>query len=194
MENSLSPNFVQIHYQSPFAPHVMTIPTVPLTTEPPYATVPSFQLRGLELPVDVNTAILALIAVLKTQWLPTTRFVNYTLFSQPGVGDVPVPVWSAPIGVNGTNAGAGVNKATQRTWTWRADDFTLFRQVHLDVPMTGEFDKITDLSGDATAVAINDYVTALATWIASRGGGRPNTFLSITETLNEKLRRSYRMT
>jgi len=41
---------------------------------------------------------------------------------------------------------------------------------------------------------IRDYVTADATWIASRGGGRPNTFLQVSITLNEKLRRAYNMT
>jgi hypothetical protein len=194
MENSLSPAFVKINYTSVYAPHSMIVPSVPLI-----GTIGGdtwlFDLRGAEIDVEAGGAIEDFVNVLKTQFPTSTIFNDYTLYSQPGVGDTPVPVLSNALGIAGTDAASGgTHKATQRTLTWRATDFTLFKQVWLDVNTFGEFDKVTDISGSPGLVAIDDYVTAPETWIASRGGGRPNTFLALTETLNEKLRRSYRMT
>lgn len=193
MENSLSPAFVKINYQSIYAPHSMTIPSVPLIAAvgeaPPY-----FDLRGLEIDVNADTAIRDFVNVIKTQFPVSTNFVDYVLYSQPGVGDTPLPVWSASLNIAGAGVDGDTHKATQRTFSWRATDFTLFKLVMLDVGVAGNYDKTTSLTGDPAKIAIDDYVTANETWIASRGGGRPSTFLSFTETLNEKLRRSYRMT
>jgi len=43
-------------------------------------------------------------------------------------------------------------------------------------------------------VAINNFVTGANSWLLSRGGARPATFLQLSSTLNEKLRRTYGMT
>jgi hypothetical protein len=191
MENSLSPNFIKIRYSSFYGAHVMTIPSVPIATG---TGIPAFTLRGAELPIQVPTAVADFVNVLKPMFPTNTTFIDFTAWSQPGVGDVPVPIYTGALNIVGTAAPADSSKATQRTWTWRADDYTLFKSVHLDVPMSGDYDKVVTLPSSGTLFNFNAYVVADATWIASRGGGRPNTFLSFTETLNEKLRRSYRMT
>jgi hypothetical protein len=195
MENSLSPAFVKIESSSPFAPHVMTIPSVPLIAAigeaPPY-----FDLRGAEIDVNVDTAINDFVNKLKPLFFSTYKWSSYTVFSQPGVGDTPVPVWSAALSQIGTSAEAGSvpAKAWQQTFTFRATDFTLFKLVLLDSPIAFGTDRQVNISGNVNYEALRAYVVAPETWIASRGGGRPQTFLQLASTLNEKLRRSYRMT
>jgi len=192
MENSLSPAFVKINYESPYAPHTMTLPSVPLIAAIGDAP-PFFDLRGAEIDVNVDTAIRDFCAILKLFYKPDVTLVDYTVFSQPGVGDTPVPVWSDSLGIAGTSASTLAEKAIQMTWSFRATDFTLFKLVMLDAPPDLGFNRVTALPGSSKWVDMRDYVVADATWIASRGGGRPNTFLQVATTLNEKLRRSYRM-
>lgn len=193
MENSLSPAFVKINYQSEYAPHSMTIPTVPLIAAvgdaPPY-----FDLRGAEIDYNADTGIRDFVNLLKAIWSPLTTFVDYTLYTQAGVGDTPVPVWSAPLTIVGTSGMALVHKAVQGTMSFRATDFTLSKLVFLDYQPGLGYDKQSSVAGSDALNAIKNYAVAPETWLASRGGGRPNTFLSLTTTLNEKLRRSYRMT
>lgn len=193
MENSLSPAFVKINYLTEYAPHSQTIPSVPLIAAvgdaPPY-----FDLRGGAIDVNADTAIRDYIALAKALFTPATTFVDYTIYSQPGVGDAPLPVWSASLGIVGTSPFTNAHKAFQQTLSFRATDFTLFKLVFLDaIPASGN-DKKTPPLADGAMQAIVDYAIADVTWMASRGGGRPNTCLSLTTTLNEKLRRSYRMT
>lgn len=194
MQNSLSPAFVKINYTSQYAPHVMTVPSVPLIAAAGEDAPPYFDLRGAEIDVSVVTGVTDFVNIIKPMFPPGTTFTDYTVFSQPGVGDIPVPVWSAALGIAGTAGSAADKKAIQNTFTFRATDFSLFKLVLLDVPNDLGFDRRATLAGSAPHVAMSNYVTAQATWIASRGGGRPKTFLQYSSTLNEKLRRSYKMT
>lgn len=194
MENSLSPAFVKIDYTSRFAPHTMTIPSVPLNNMGVVDTAPNFDLRGAEIDVGVDGAINDFVDVLLPFFLPSTRFNSYTVFSQPGVGDVPVPVWSAPINKPGTSVKTTLDKAMEQIYTFRADDFGLFKLYLLDVPAEFNQDRETSFAARPAHQALVEYVTALETWIAARSGGRPNVFLQVTEKQNDKLRRSYRMT
>lgn len=192
--NSLSPAFVRINYVSAYAPHVMTLPSVPIN--PDIAQAPSgyeFVLRGAALPVEVDDAVHDFVNVITAYFDVTTTFVDYTLYSQPTPEDVPVPVWSGSLGIAGIAFEPTIwSKATEMTWTFRADDFTLFKLVFLDARVNS-FDKQVVLTGGSSADGIRDYVTADVTWLASRGGGRPANFLQLSKTLNEKLRRSYKM-
>ena len=192
MENSLSPAFVKIAYTSDYAPHEMTIPSVPLIAAvgeaPPY-----FDLRGAEIDVSADTAINDFVTLLSHLFLPTTHFDGYTIYSQPGVGDVPAPVWSAGLTQVGDSGSSAPAKAMQQTMTFRATDFTLYKLVLLDAPTALGLDRVPSLAASPAYTAVKNYVIAAATWIASRGGGRPQTFLQMSSTLNEKLRRSYKM-
>lgn len=192
MKNSLSPAFVKIEYTSVYAPHVMTVPAVPLIF-PGEGLEPIFDLRGAEIDVLVSPAINNFVDVVKHMFLPTTKFNGFTVYSQPGVGDVPVPVWSESLSQVGDSGSPAPAKAFQQTWTFRATDFTLYKLVLLDAPTAMGLDRVTDLSPAPAYAAVRNYVVAAATWIASRGGGRPNTFLQLSSTENEKLRRSYKM-
>lgn len=194
MENDIGPYFVKINYQSEYAPHSQSIPCVPLNNVGVLDTPPNFDLRGAEIDVNADTAIRDYVTLAKALFTPATVFANYTIYSKPGVGDSPVPIYSADLNIVGTSPFENPHKAWQQTLSFRADDFTLFKLVFLDaIPASGA-DKKTGTLADGAMNAVKNYAKALETWMASRGGGRPATFLSLTTTLNEKLRRSYRMT
>lgn len=193
-ENSLSPAFVKIDYSSAAGAHVMTLPSVPVIAGAYAPTGYAFQLRGLAVPVAVDTAVIAFVNKLKPFFPTTVNFIDAVVYSQPTPTDIPTPVASFAINIPGTAAAPGWWKAVQQTYTIRADDFTLFKLVLLDVGSFGTFDKMTVIPPATDERSLVDYVTADVTWLASRGGGRPATFLQRSATLNEKLRRAYNMT
>ncbi len=188
MENDIGPAFVKINYQSEYAPH--SVPILDPVDSDGYL----FDLRGAALDVNVDDAVKDFVNLLKAVWSSATNFVDYIAYRGPGVGAVPVPVQSGSLNIAGTSGLALVHKAVQGTMSFRADDFTLSKLVFLDYQPGLGYDKKTDVSGSDALTAIKNYAVADVTWLASRGGGRPNTFLSLTTTLNEKLRLSYRMT
>ena len=192
--NSLSPAFVKINYTSAYGSHVMTQPSVPVESGVFAPTGWGFTLRGAELPIPVDDGVTDFVNIIKALFPSTVTFTDATVYSQPDPSDIPVPVASFALGIAGTAAASGWAKATQDTFTFRADDFTLYKLVLLDCVSFDQWDKVTDASVRTQFEDIRDYVTADATWIASRGGGRPNTFLQVSITLNEKLRRAYNMT
>lgn len=193
MENDIGPAFIKINYQSEYAPHSMTVPCVPLIIAAE-GLEPTFDLRGAEIDVLVDPAVKAFVNLLKAVWSPLTTFINYTAYQKVGVGDSPQPVWSGDLNIVGTSGLGLVHKAVQGTMSFRATDFTLSKLVFLDYQPGLGYEKQSSVSGSDALNAIRAYAVAPETWLASRGGGRPNTFLSLTTTLNEKLRRSYRMT
>lgn len=194
MENDIGPAFVKINYLTEYAPHSQTIPCVPLNNVGVLDTPPNFDLRGGAIDVDADDAIKDYVNLAKALFTSATTFSDYTIYTKAGVGAVPVPVWSGSLGIVGTSPFANAHKAYQQTLSFRADDFTQFKLVYLDaIPASGN-DKKTGTLADGAMEAVKNYAMANVTWMASRGGGRPATFLSLTTTLNEKLRRSYRMT
>lgn len=191
--NSLYPAFIRIDSTSAYGPHSMTIPSVPVEPTTVGGSIYQFILRGAALPATVSGAVEDFVDVLKVLFPSSYTFTSWTLFTLADPEATPLPVQAGNLNVAGTHAGATWDKAVQYTITWRTDTFGIFKLVLLDAESGNVFDKITNLTGETELEGINDYVTADVTWIAGRDGGRPNTFLQVAKTLNEKLRRSYRM-
>lgn len=191
--NSLSPAFVRIEYQTLYAPHTMTIPSVPLIDAIDPEEPPFFDLRGAAIDVQASDAVEDFVDVLKNMCTLGTSFQSYTIFKQPTPEDVPQPVYSAALTQVGVLDNDPLSKAMQQTFSFRATDFTIYKLVVLDQrPMMGT-GRVVGTLGNLAYQAVVDYIKSDVTWFASRGGGRPATFLQLATTLNEKLRRSYRM-
>lgn len=192
--NSLSPAFLRINYSSVYGPHVMTVPTVPLVSGVYAPSGWAFDLRGAEISVEVSEAVADFVAVIRPFWTNQVNLIDYTVFNQPEIDDLPTPVYSALIGLAGSGGGGlGWDKAVERTFTYRGDDFTLSKLVFLDA-IADTFNRVVTWADASKGDVLRDYVTADATFLATRGGGRPNIQMQETTTLNEKLRRSYKMT
>lgn len=193
MGNSLSPAFVKIEYTSAYGSHVMTVPSVPFNPALLEGASGTFVLRGLASPANADTAIKDYVNLLKVFYPASTTFTGYTIYAQATPEATPTPVQAGALGIAGTNIGAFWSKAVQITFTFRADDFGLFKIVLLDpLSFSDNYDRVTALGG--ALLTLSDYVTADVTWIASRSGGRPDVFLQASSTLNEALRKRYNMT
>lgn len=192
--NSLSPAFVKINYSSLWGTHSMTAPSVPVAEGTVAGAGWAFVLRGLELPVLVDGAVRDYVNLLRLFMPTSVSFIDYQVFNQPTPTDIPVPVDGATLSIAGTNSSGTWSKAVQSTFTVRADDFSLFKIVLLDSSSGDNYDKTTILVGTGALPTLINYVTADESWLSARGGGRPNTFLQLSKTLNEALRKRYGMT
>ena len=190
--NSLFPAFVKIEYESAFGPHSMIIPTVEIAPPSEPGDPAQFILPTPLAPVDVETGIGDYVDIIKGLFPTTTNIVNYTAYTMADAEAVPVPVESALIDVNGTDSSSAWHKATQQTMTWRTTAFGIFKIVFLDSAV-GSFDKINTVGSSGVLFDLDAFVKASTSFIRGRDGGRPATFLQLASTLNEKLRRSYRM-
>lgn len=194
MANSLFPSFVRINYTSLYGAHVMTIPSVAIVGGINAPSLHDFDLRGAAISVEADAAVKAFVAILKKNFIGSTTFVDYTLFTMADENATPTPVYSAALGVVGTNGSAGWTKAVQETITWRTESFGLFKLVLLDCVSDNLFNKVTALGAVGTNLRdLSDYVTASVSWLSGRDGGRPAVFLQAAWTLNEKLRRAYKL-
>jgi hypothetical protein len=193
MQNSLSPAFVRIDYTSIYGAHSMTLPSVDVGTTTIGGDIYQFLLPIPLLPTTVSGAVEDFVDVIKPFFIPSTIFNGYTLFTQATPEDTPVPVETNNLNIAGTGGDTTWEKAVQFTLTWRTTEFGVFKLVFLDAVSNNNFDKITDADSDIGLDPVNEYVTASVSWLRGRDGGRPKTFLQAAKTLNEKLRRSYRM-
>jgi|ERR1041384_612969 hypothetical protein len=190
--NSPGPFFVQINYQSEFAPHSMEIPTLNASEAVLDPTSWNFLFPGGDT-VDVSDAVADFVDLIKTQFPASVSFTNFVLFSKPDPDLPATPVFSGELAAVGTNGTPGWYKAAQLTMTFRTNEFGIWKLVLLDVGTSNNWDKVTVLTSGEAFDTIRDFVTSNDSWIIGRDGGRPQTFLQIAKTLNEKLRRSYRM-
>jgi hypothetical protein len=193
MQNSLYPAAVKINYQSPYSIHTMTLPSVAYNDPVSGQPTGSFQLRGAALPTAAGPAVTAFVNLMKAFFKPGVTFVDYTIFTYDTPTSPATPKFTGALGIAGTSVQTASDKAVQKTSTFRCDDFSLFKLVFLDSP-AADFNLFRNSPADPAWTALIDYVTADVTWLASRKGGRPVTFLQSAATLNEKLRRSYKMT
>lgn len=193
-ENSLSPAFVKIEYTSVYGAHVMTVPSVPVEAGVYAPTGYAFDLRGAAVSVEVSDAVIDFVNVIKAFFPATVTFTAATVYAQATPEASPTPVASFTLGIAGTSGAAGWSQAAQATLTFRADDFTLFKLVFLDFSSGNTWSRNTVVGVGSPLEAVRNYVTAEATWVASRGGGRPVVFLQESRTLNEALRKRYGLT
>lgn len=188
--NSLSPAFVEIAYHSDFGAHVQTIPT--LDWDPTGATYGFFDTHTGST-VDAETMIDALIALEKKFFPTTVVFDSWTIFTKDTPTSPSNPRVQKNITVAGTVGTPGWFKAAQATWTFKTDLFGEFKIVNLDVATLDAWDKITSATASADQIAFIAALRDNGNGWAGRDGGRPEFFQQIAFTLNEKLRREYRM-
>lgn len=191
-ENALSPAFVKLNYHSLYSTHVQIIPSVPYLLPDVGNITGRFQLRGAALPTPAGDAIEDFVNLQMPFFPESVVFDNYTIFTQADEDAPPTPQYAGNLGISGTNDDAGWSKAVQATWTFRTTAFGLFKLVMLDMASANDFNPVVAPS-DAAYTDLIAYITSTNSWLSGRDDERPSTFLQISKTLNEKLRRSYKM-
>ncbi|HET9328869.1 MAG TPA: hypothetical protein VFQ05_19050 [Candidatus Eisenbacteria bacterium] len=192
MANDLYPAYIITTYRSAWGLHHQTIPTVPIVAN---ALMPSgfeFDLRGAAVSVDLDDAVRDFYDVVKPILKSTFSFVDYVAYSVPAPGQPGQPIFGAELSIVGTSGSTPMwEKATQMTFNFRTEGFGAYRYTLLDCGV-GSFDKDTP-PYTSTFLSIINYITAESSWFSGRDGDRPTNCISITATLNEKLRRAYGM-
>lgn len=190
---SLYPAYFDVVYTSDYGSHRMTLPV--REWSPGGGTNDSGTILAWdESDRDAEAMLVELLEVIATQFPVTVAFNSYTIYTKDSPTAPSQPVFSHLItpAVAGTDETPGWTKAVQNTWTIRCDDFSIFKLVLLDSSSNDEFDPF--LEADNPGVSdVMDVLNAVTNGWQSRQNGRPQTFLQISTTLNEKLRRAYRM-
>lgn len=188
MKFSLDPAFVQIFYHSLYGPHIMTLPVNdydPITDE--FATWAG---PG----VDSTTMITDLVDKLLPFFPTSAAFDNFRIFTQDGAEAVPFLRKAGSFTSKvGTNSAPGWSKAVQVTISALDSGGFKVRLQLMDAASGDSFDPITAIvPASSLDDLFNEWSDNTNAW-SSRQGAPPATFLEYSLTLNEKLRRGYRM-
>jgi len=193
MPASLSPAFVLLNYHSEFAPHKQIVPTLNWFDETSSGGSGTFD-SWTAGHIDADDMIKDLVNAMKDAYPTTITYDNYVIFTQADATANPVPVAAGTLAIDGTVVTPGWYKAVQGTFSWRTSAFGLSKLVLLDLASGDDFDKNNTVPGSGPLFNMNAEVTADAKGWSGQDNGQPMTFISVTKTLNEKLRRAYRMT
>lgn len=191
--HSLFPSFVRASYHSPDGAHKMTIPTG--LWSPGGGTNGSGTFLAWDLTDrDAEDMIFDLVNLLTALFPANVTFDDYTIFSFDSEDASPTPRFSNGIGLDGTVESPGWSKAVQTTISFYDTAFNIVKLVLLDSDSGNNFSKHTAASLSAAELAVGVNFSLITNAWASRANLRPATLLSVTQTLNEKLRRQYRET
>lgn len=187
---SLFPSYVQIEYQSAFGLHLMTRPTKQWQESAGPAGEFETWVSGT---IDADDMINALCDVLAVVAPSTTTFTQYVIYNFPDEESDPQPVASNTLGVVGLEATPGWTKAVEQTFTFRTEAFHIAKLILLDANTDNNFDRVPFSSFSS---AYQDIFFELANttnaW-SGRDNARITQAIQASATLNEKLRREYRM-
>ena len=188
---SLFPADTFIEYHSAFGNHTMTIPMNAVTN--PGAAANLLEVNAW----DASSRLWSdMVNDLVTEFLPRydsdVEFDIATCRTYASVSAPPVPIGTINLALAGTVVTPGWAKATQETIMFRDTGSNIAKLVLLDFATGNDWAKYTN----AAAIGVNGIVAQFtddANGWRSRKDLRPANFIARTATLNEALRRNYRM-
>lgn len=191
LNNPLYPAYTVIEYHSADGFHTMTIPNNEpddVTGDPNELTLVAWNATSRNW-LDMVTDLLAECV----PRLPATGgFDRATLWTLDTPTSLPTFRGSASVTTVGTAATPGWSRATQETINLRDSNGKVMKLTLLDFASGNDFGKYVNPGTIGVDGIVAELVSDTNAW-ASRQNARPVTFLSRTATLNEKLRRSYRL-
>lgn len=185
---SLFPSYVQVYYHSPWAPHVMTIPTLQWNDGASGGTFDTWAAGTTGADGMIND----FIDQWATLFTSEIEFDYYSIFNFPAEDEDPINVYSGSLAILGTvTPGTINNKAVQLTISWGCSGGSLLKTVGMDANAPTDFLKVGPIGIITFIPLIVAQVTSAASGWASRAGEQPLFGKQVAYTLNEKLRRSY---
>jgi hypothetical protein len=147
-------------------------------------------------PIDAEAMINDLVDALAPFHLASTVFDLATVFTIANeLAPIAIPKTSAPLTQIGTSSSTSVNKAVQNVFTFRTEEAHILKIYLLDSPVIDtNFNRISRGSWNANSIALETVIKADANAWAGRDGAQVSSGIAILATLNEKLRKEYRMT
>lgn len=191
MANSVAPAFVQIEYHSAYGPHVMKIPITGI--ENPTASAVLLTAEAWDTSsININDMVNALVTEMQPRFAATAGFDRWSVWSQPTPDDDPLFVGGASIGEIGTAGTPGWAQATQETISLRDTAGKLFKLTLMDFASGNNFAAYTLASTIGVDGIVDELIADTNAWM-SRANNQPDNFIRRTATLNEALRRAYRL-
>jgi hypothetical protein len=192
MTDRRDPSFVVFDYKTPYSTHKMTVPTREWNAGIGTAGKGGY-LTWNEDPRDADDMLKDFVTVIAGMYNDTTTFNHYTIFTFPTGETFSIPVAENALTIDGSGTITGWDEAVQRTYMIRDTSVRAFsRLVLLDAGTDNNFGKYTTLTTPEAQI-IAEITDPDNAW-SSRQGNRPNSFKNLTITLNEKLRREYKLT
>lgn len=191
MANSLFPSFVRLFYHTAFGQHVQTIPTNAWSAVFGTNGAGGY-LNHLDNEIDAVDMIQAIVDELVDFQPATGIYDSAIIYNYPSEEGDPVPVASVLLGDAGTSVSADV-PASQATMTLRTTNFGIFKLVWFDAPPNPDFLPQRVLPGSGQPLDLFNVVSDVDWAWSGRDNGRPNQFIQVSYTLNEALRRQYRL-
>lgn len=194
MASSPGPWYVNIKYHSSFGPHSMTIPTLTwndVASENPNGQFDTWDPGG----VDAQNMVEQLVTALLEFFGANVQFDNWIVYYKPD----PVGVSQPKTGNNftsftGTDGSPGWEEAVQMTFNGRTADFGASKVVLLDAGSNGDFSKVSAIPGSGRIYDVEQILISDNNGWRGRDNAQITSLISVTITLNEKLRRAYRLT
>lgn len=190
MAFSLFPSYIVIEYSSSFGVHTMTIPIRQWTSGAGDLGEAEAWNSGTR---DLADMVDDLVADLAELYPATVTFETATVYNFADIDSDPDPVGQHALGVVGTAVTSAWSKAVQQTFTFRTDNFNIYKLVLLDVPTDNNFDRVPAAAFTTEFDNVVFELTADANAWQGRDGSQIIQPIQASATLNEKLRRSYRM-
>lgn len=191
--HTLWPCSVTFNLTTGFSRHKMTLPLTawsPVSTGHPAGT----NLAWDDSQADTDDMVVGLVDLLRPFWPSTATFTNYTIYTYDSVNAPARPRISIPI-VSGAGTGGATIPAAQATFNFKSAGFFPFKLVMLDARVSSTFAPLETLVSPANddEIAIVNWLTADTNAFSARDNTQITTFERVTYTLNEKLRKSYRL-
>lgn len=187
----LQPSFIKIFETSAFSRHVRTLPIKQWIIGGGVGGSVTNWSGDI---IDVDTMVKALVNKMKVLVPATTSYDYYEVWNYPTVDALPIPVATNALSIVGTSVSTGWSEAVEETFHIQTEAFGKFKLVMLDIPTDNFFGKVAPADFDANVLALIAEITAVDNAWSGRDGARPALAKSATITLNEKLRRSYKLT
>lgn len=195
MANDPGPTVVDLGYSTPFGFHIARLHLrewTEISSGHPLGEVPEWSDDAL---VDVQDMVEALITTFLPFYKSTTSFNTATILTNSAPGENLVPQASVALsGLVGTDTTTPWAKAVQQTVVMRTIGNGVVKVVNLDCQSFNDFDAVRQVGAAADIDAICAELKLATNAWCGNDNTRPNTFIGAFKTLNEKLRRAYRMT
>jgi len=190
MPASVAPAFVKTNYHSIYGIHAAVVPTLAWMDTPGDAG--SFETHGGGI-VDAQDMIENLYTALAGILPDTAVFDNFIIYTQPDPDELPTPAAQGNLAIPGLDSTPGWAQATQVTMSFRTSNFGVMKIVTLDAATNNDFSKTSTLPISGVLFTVFGLLTVDTNGWAGRDNGQVQGFISQTITLNEKLRRAYRL-
>jgi len=189
----IAPGFVKFEYHSAAGPHVALIPT--RQWYEPTEDYPQGFFRDWD--SDASRDALLMITDMAdaiANFLSETSMIDrYTIYTKEPAPADPIPRITGVLATPGVDDTGTWESAVQLTMSYRSEDFHRAKLVILDAVSGGVFAKVQSVVTDDKYDTLNgEFMAENEAWSA-RDGTRPTSWIGATWTLNEKLRRAYRL-